>query len=147
MILLQNDKRFNEYKYKSESEYEKDILTSYKTIFGSDTILIDAKKKIGSEALGKTIPDGFLFDLTDIENPEFYLLEMELESHDFYNHIFPQITKFFAFFKNNKRQKELVGKLFSTIDTDSGLKKQFKISALLPIEWIKNRTVTPSDIW
>lgn len=126
MILLQNGHKFTELKFKLESDFEKEIVQSHKAIFGKDAIYIDAKKKIGSDALGKTIPDGILFDMSDPDNREFYLVEVELESHDFYNHIFPQITKFFAFYKNTKRQKELVEKLFSTINTDSSLKRQFK---------------------
>lgn len=126
MILYQNGKKFTEYKYKLENDLEKDIISSYQTLFGPDTIYIEAKKKISSESLGNTIPDGFLFDLSDPDNPEFYLVEIELGSHDFYRHIFPQITKFFAFFRNSNKQKELVQKLFSVIDKDSELKKQFK---------------------
>lgn len=64
--------------------------------------------------------------MRDPDNRELYLVEIELESHDFYRHIFPQITKFFAFFRNSKRQHELVEKLFSTIDTDPALRNQFK---------------------
>lgn len=126
MILFQNGKKYIETKYTVESEFEQEIVNSHKLFFGNDVIYIDAKKKIGSHALGKTIPDGFLFDMSDPDNREFYLVEVELECHDFYNHIFPQITKFFAFFKNSKRQKELVEKLFSTINTDTDLKRQFK---------------------
>ena len=126
MILLQNGQRFTEHKYQLEADFEKEIADSQKAIFGKDTIYIDTKRKIGSEALGDAIPDGFLFDMSDPDNFEFYLVEVELEKHDFYRHIFPQITKFFAFYKNSKRQKELVEKLFSTINTDSTLKRQFK---------------------
>ena len=126
MILLKDGQRFTEYKFKLEAEFEKVIVNSHKLIFGRDTIYIDAKKKIGSNTLGSAIPDGFLFDMSDPENLEFYLVEAELESHDFYHHIFPQITKFFAFYRNSKRQKELVEKLFATINTDAGLKRQFK---------------------
>lgn len=126
MILFQNGKKYIESKYTIESEFEQEIVSSHKLFFGRDVIYIDAKKKIGSHALGNTIPDGFLFDMSDPDNREFYLVEVELESHDFYNHIFPQITKFFAFFKNSKRQKELVEKLFSTVNTDAELKRQFK---------------------
>lgn len=126
MIILQNGQRFTEHKYQLEADFEKEIADSQKAIFGKDTIYIDTKRKIGSEALGDTIPDGFLFDMSDPDNFEFYLVEVELEKHDFYRHIFPQITKFFAFYKNSKRQKELVEKLFSTINTDSALKRQFK---------------------
>ena len=126
MILFQNGKRYAEIKYTLESDFEQEIIKSHKLFFGEDTVFIDAKKKIGSASLGNTIPDGFLFDMSDPENREFYLVEVELASHGFYEHIFPQITKFFAFFKNPKRQKELTEKLFSTINTDLDLKKQFK---------------------
>lgn len=126
MILIQDGKRYDEVKFTLEADFENEIISAQKTIFGRDTIYIDAKKKIGTQSLGNTIPDGFLFDLSDKDNFEFYIVEIELEKHDFYNHIFPQITKFFAFFKNSKRQKELVEKLFSTINTDSALKRRFK---------------------
>lgn len=126
MILIKDGKRYDEKKFSLEADFENEIVAAKKMIFGQDAIYIDAKKKIGTLALGNTIPDGFLFDLSDQDNFEFYIVEVELEKHDFYNHIFPQITKFFAFFKNSKRQKELVEKLFSTIDTDSALKRQFK---------------------
>lgn len=126
MILLKDGQQYTEFKLKLEADFEKIIVDLHKLIFGKDTIYIDAKKKIGSTALGNAIPDGFLFDMSDPDNQEFYLVEVELEKHDFYNHIFPQITKFFAFYRNSKRQKELVEKLFTTINTDKELKRQFK---------------------
>jgi len=126
MILIQDGKRYDEKKFSLEVDFEEEILAARETIFGKDAIYIDSKKKIGTLALGNTVPDGFLFDLSDPDNFEFYIVEVELEKHDFYNHIFPQITKFFAFFKNSKRQKELVEKLFSTINTDAELKRRFK---------------------
>jgi hypothetical protein len=76
--------------------------------------------------LGATIPDGFLFDLTDVENPEFYLVEVELQKHDFYKHIFPQITKFFGFFRSPTSQNDLVEKLFNIINADTVLKSEFR---------------------
>ncbi len=126
MIIFQDKKRFTETKYAKEIDFEQEITKYHKLFFGKDTILIDAKKKIGSDSLGNTIPDGFLFDMSDPKNRAFYLVEVELASHNFYGHIFPQITKFFAFLKNSKRQKELIEKLFSIINTDGDLKKQFK---------------------
>lgn len=126
MILLQEGKRYEEKAFALESDFESEIFRAREAIFGKDAILIDVKKKIGTGVLGNTIPDGFLFDLSDPDNHEFYIVEVELQKHDFYNHIFPQITKFFAFFKNPTRQKELVEKLFSLINTDGELKQRFK---------------------
>ncbi len=126
MILLKDGQQYTECRFRLEADFEKIIVEMHKLIFGKNTVYIDAKKKIGSNTLGSAIPDGFLFDMSDPDNQEFYLVEVELESHDFYRHIFPQITKFFAFYKNSTRQKELVEKLFSTINTDKELKRQFK---------------------
>jgi len=126
MILFQNGKRYIESKYSIESEFEQEIVNSHKLFFGNDVIYIDAKKKIGSVSLGESIPDGFLFDMSDPENREFYLVEVELASHHFYDHIFPQITKFFAFFKNISKQKELIEKIFAIINASDLLKQQFR---------------------
>jgi predicted transport protein len=126
MVIFQDGKKFQEYRYSVEDELEREIVDNSQLFFGKHTIYIDAKRKIESKALGGTIPDGFLFDLSDKEEPEFYVVEVELKSHDFFNHIFPQITKFFAFFKNRKSQAELVEKIFSIVNTDMELKKEFK---------------------
>jgi predicted transport protein len=124
--LYYNHKRFTEKEFSKEKDLENLMFTNGKCLFGHSTILIDAKKRIDNKALGGTIPDAFLFDLKDVDNPEFYLIEVELAKHSFYNHIFPQITKFFAFYKNPESQSELIEKLYTIINADSNLKKDFK---------------------
>lgn len=105
-------------------------------LFGENTILIDVKRKIGTQFLGGIIPDFFLIDLTDKGNPEFYLGEVELASHEFFRHIFPQITKFFAFFKNPTSQKELIEKIYNLINLDDNIKTEIK-SRIGPTEIYK----------
>jgi hypothetical protein len=78
-------------------EFEELIRLQSKLLFGGNTIFVSTKRKLAGLTLGATIPDGFLFDMSDVENPDFYLVEVELQKHDFHRHIFPQITKFFAF--------------------------------------------------
>src|SRR6185437_4085855 len=112
--------------FEKESDFEKDVVANAKIFFGPATIYIDAKRKIETKSLGNSIPDGFLFDLSDKNNPEFYLVVVELAKHDFFNHIFPQITKFFGFYKNPKSQNDLVDKIFKIITGDINLKKEFK---------------------
>lgn len=118
--------RFIETEFKTEEEFNKIIAVNSKTLFGAETIYFDLKSKIDSKALGSSIPDGFLFDFKDKDNPEFYLVEVELEKHDFYKHIFPQITKFFAFFKNTKSRNDLIEKLFNFIKSNSHLEEEFR---------------------
>lgn len=127
MILFQNNLKYKEHEFKSEDAFEKEIISNSKLFFGKSIIYIEIKKKIESKALGGSVPDGFLFDLSDIENPNFYLVEIELASHDFYRHVFPQITKFFAFFKSDKNRTELVEKIFSIVNSDPDLKQELKV--------------------
>jgi len=124
--LYFNNRRFTEKEFSKEKDLEDLMFQNCKNLFGQYSLIIEAKKKIDHKTLGGTIPDAFLFDLNDPENPEFYLIEVELASHSFYSHIFPQITKFFAFFKNPVSQSELIEKLYSLVNADAGLKKQFK---------------------
>lgn len=125
-VLFKGTDRYTEKKFSNEREFEELIFSNSKMLFGANTILIDVKKKIGTQFLGGVIPDFFLIDLTDSENPEFYLGEVELASHEFFRHIFPQITKFFAFFKNSVSQKELIEKIYNLINLDEKLKAEIK---------------------
>ncbi len=118
--------RFVKMEFVSEDDFEKITRENSKTLFGAETIYFDLKSKIDSKAIGSAIPDGFLFDFKDKDNPEFYLVEVELERHDFYKHIFPQITKFFAFFKNAKSRSDLIEKLFNFIKSNSQLEEEFR---------------------
>ena len=126
MVIFYEDTKYQEYQFKFEEEFEAEVIKHSKLFFGENAIFIDVKKKIDSKSIGGTIPDGFLFDLSDTSNPEFYLVEIELSTHDFYKHIFPQITKFFAFYKNPTSQSELVEKIFNIINNDGNLKRQLK---------------------
>ena len=126
MKLFANNKAFNQFQFDLEADFEKEVVLNSKQFFGINSIYIDAKRKIETRNLGNSIPDGFLFDLSDKDNPEFYIVEVELVKHDFFNHIFPQITKFFGFYKNPKSQNDLIEKIFSFINNDSDIKKEFK---------------------
>jgi len=126
MKLFTGSKVYSEHQFDKEIDFEREIVQNSKLFFGVNSIYIDAKRKIGASSLGNSIPDGFLFDLSDINAPEFYIVEVELAKHDFFRHIFPQITKFFGFYKNSKSQAELVEKIFSFISSDSDLKKELK---------------------
>ena len=124
--IYMDGNRFIETEFKTEDEFEKIVKENSKTLFGAKTVYFDLKNKIDTRTLGSSIPDGFLFDFKDKENPEFYLVEVELEKHDFYKHIFPQITKFFAFFKNSTSRNNLIEKLFYFIKSNPQLEEEFK---------------------
>jgi len=111
-----NDEIFEQVVYSREDEFEQLVVKNAGTIFGDKAVYIDAKKKIKTSALGGTIPDGFLIDLSDIGDPQFYLVEVELQNHDFFKHIFPQITRFFAFYRDSKQRHKLIDTIFAFLE-------------------------------
>lgn len=118
--------KFEETVFEKEDELESIIKKNSKTLFGNKTVYFDIKNKIEAKSLGGSIPDGILIDFKDRDNPEFYLVEIELASHDFFRHIFPQITRFFAFFKNTSSRENLMDKLHRLIDSNSTLKNEIE---------------------
>ena len=126
MGIFTSSHRLPEVTFNIEKEFEEEVYKNSKLLFGERSILIDKKTLLKGNVLGGTIPDGFLFDLTDETDPQFYLIEVELSKHSFNNHIFPQITKFFAFFKNQEQRQKLTLKLYENINSDSTLRNEFK---------------------
>jgi hypothetical protein len=110
-VIFHNNSKFHEFTYNQEKDFEDVIRKNTKLVFGSSTIYIDLKTRIDTISLGSSVPDGLLFDLKNMDSPEFYLVEIELAKHDFYKHIFPQITRFFAFYRNSKAKNELIEKI------------------------------------
>jgi len=125
-VIFHNNNKFYEYTYNQEKDLEDEIRRNTKLVFGPSTIYIDLKTRIETISLGGSVPDGLLFDLKNMDSPEFYLVEIELAKHDFYRHIFPQITKFFAFYRNSKAQNALIEKVFSFTQSDRALEDEFK---------------------
>lgn len=126
MDIILNGVKLSQYKYNTEEEFEADIIQSAKSLFGEKSVYINCKKKISGSSLGNTIPDGFLLNFSDDSDPEFYIVEVELAKHDFYRHIFPQVTKFFSFFNNNKNKSDLIEKIYTIIEDDAGIKNDVK---------------------
>jgi hypothetical protein len=83
LVLIKSSNRYVERGFNSEDKLEKIIFDHSKTFLGDKTILINIKRKIETKVFGGTVPDAFLIDLKDIDNPEFYLVEIELSKDDF----------------------------------------------------------------
>ncbi|MCJ7553562.1 MAG: hypothetical protein MUO34_06720 [Ignavibacteriaceae bacterium] len=127
--LLINQKSYEEVSFENEAELEKAVVQNKKFIFGEDTVLLDYKRRVGSKKSKNTgVPDGFLFDFTNNKNPRLFFIENELESHDLYEHIGPQIMRFYASFETSKR--ELYKKFSSIIKSDTSVKKEIEIQLL-----------------
>ena len=120
-IINESGEVYTQYKYLKEVDFEKMIVANSDKIFGSNGIYFDIKKLIGTPKKGATIPDGYFLDLTFHNDPRFYLVEIELNSHDVYGHIGEQILRFGISTDNDKYKiKQMI---LSEIDKDN-YKKQ-----------------------
>jgi hypothetical protein len=72
--IYMDGKRFIETDFDKEEDLEKIVRENARTLFRTRTIYSDLKNKIETGVLGSAVPDGFLFDFKDEENPEFYLV-------------------------------------------------------------------------
>jgi hypothetical protein len=100
--LLQNGKVYAYHEYALEKDFEEVIVREAKHIFGSKSIYIDIKKRIGDSII--TIPDGYLIDFSIQSAPRLYIIENELSSHDPYKHIGSQLLKFAISYKASGRK-------------------------------------------
>ena len=100
--ILNNNLTYSYYEYPSEKEFEQVIVQQASHIFGSQSIYIDIKKRIGDSII--TIPDGYLIDFSFEQEPRLYIIENELSSHDPYKHIGSQLLKFAISYKASGRK-------------------------------------------
>lgn len=99
--IINGNKKYLEYNYKKESEFEQDVIKNSKELFGKNTYYIDVKKLLKSKKNSGTIPDGYLLDCTYEKEPKLYVVENELKSHSIKEHIAPQLTQFYFNYRGN----------------------------------------------
>lgn len=115
--LVQGGKTYSYYEYGKEQEFEQVIVQEASHIFGSKSIYIDIKKRIGDSII--TIPDGYLIDFSFEAEPRLYIIENELSSHDPYKHIGSQLLKFAISYKASGRKIKAFLLDHLITDTDS----------------------------
>jgi len=92
---------FRQFTYGSEKEFEEDVVMLAEQIFGPSTIYVNVKKRVrGADIV--TIPDGYLIDMTEADEPKLYVIENEIVSHDPFRHIGIQMLKFVTSFDDGK---------------------------------------------
>ena len=84
----------------SESEMEKDFEKIYREIFGEGALYIPIRKRIGSRI--KKVTDGVMLHLDEKGHPSFWIVEIELATHDPESHIQSQVLGFLRALKDEK---------------------------------------------
>lgn len=100
MPVISNDKGilFRPVTYETESEFEKAVISLSDAIFGPSTIYVDVKKRVAGKSV-ISIPDGYVIDMTELDDPKLFVVENEIASHDPFRHIGIQMLKFVTSFE------------------------------------------------
>src|SRR5215831_4407680 len=101
VVLTNNGQIFRPFAYEKEADFEADVVRLADQLFGSGSIYVDVKKRIGSDIV--TIPDGYLIDTAEPNAPELFVIENEIVSHDPFKHIGIQMLKFVTSFEEAQR--------------------------------------------
>jgi len=122
--LLTANGKYYLHTFSKEEEFEKEIVRLSSEIFGENTIYINTKKKLIAKELGvSSIPDGFLLDLSNPDDVAFYIVEIELSSHD-PKEIAKQILAFEITYSTHESRKKVYDLLIEQIQND---KERLKI--------------------
>ena len=121
--MLTVDGRYYLYTFSKEEEFEREVVKFSKEIFGENTIYINTKKKSIAKELGvSSIPDGFLLDLSNPDDIAFYIVEIELSSHD-PKEIAKQILTFEITYKSHESKGKVYDLLIEQIQNDKEMLK------------------------
>ena len=93
-MLWNKEEKYIEVPFDTESELEEAVNEIKDALFGSTRIYLDDKKKIGKKGGTNNLPDGYLIDLTNKQEPKIFVVENDLASHQHLKHIAVQILEF-----------------------------------------------------
>jgi hypothetical protein len=101
-MLWNKENKYLEVPYEKESELEDAVNKVKEALFGTTRIYLDDKKKIGKKGGTNNLPDGYLIDLTNNQDPKIFVVENDLASHQHLKHIAVQILEFSLSFETSK---------------------------------------------
>jgi len=107
-----------------EKEFHPMVREHSKEIFGEDSIYFDLKYKLRSKSGIAAIPDAYVINLS--KPSEWYIIENELASHEVYDHIVPQVSKFVDSIEELETQKSIVDALDNEINQNKVLKEHIE---------------------
>jgi hypothetical protein len=125
MLLIEGEEYYT-HQYTTEEELEQLVEKNAKKIFGENSIYLNIKPRIKSQAGIGSIPDGYVFTTT--KPYKWHIIETELSNHPIYEHIVSQLNKFIIGIKPLESKKKLVKTFYETIKTNITHEK-----------WLKNR--------
>ena len=119
MLLIDGVKYGEWIPEKEVEEFQPIVKEHIQAIFGKKSKYIEANR-LKSEAGIGSVPDGFVLIFGDA--PRWHIVEVELSSHQLYDHIVNQVGRFINGIKSLVTQKNIVDAIYREI-TDSKISK------------------------
>jgi len=118
-MLWNHKEKYTELPYEKESELEDAVNEVKEALFGNNRIYLDDKRKIGGKGKTNNLPDGYLIDLSDKQDPKIFVVENDLASHQHLKHIAVQILEFSLSFESAKvKVKNIIKDMLQKRDDD-----------------------------
>ncbi|NWG38208.1 DUF5655 domain-containing protein [Nitrososphaera sp.] len=111
-VVILNDEVYSLYSYKREKELEKLAVEHTEELFGKNAHFFNVKRKIVSKSGIGSTPDGYLVDLA---SDKFFIIEVELSSHDIVHHVMNQLSRFKLAMGNSETRYDLARFLANTV--------------------------------
>ncbi len=94
---------YQEYSFTIEADFERVVMKLSNQIFGPDSVYFNVKKRVkGKDII--SIPDGYVIDFADPNNPRLFVVENEIVSHDPFKHIGNQMLRFVVSFEDARAE-------------------------------------------
>lgn len=123
-MLLIDGVKYEEWTPRKEvEEFHPLVKKHYKEIFGSNSLFIEGNRLESGSGKG-SVPDGFV--ITTNEAPQWYIVEMELSTHQLYDHIVNQVGRFINGIKTTASQKKVIDSIYQYVQEDKRRKAEFE---------------------
>ena len=112
--------------YDKESQLEDAVNHVKNVLFGTNRIYLNDKRKIGGKNKTNNLPDGYLIDLTNSQDPKIFVVENDLASHQHLKHIAVQILEFSLSYESSKvKVKNVIKEMLAKRPQDWSLCEEF----------------------
>jgi hypothetical protein len=122
-MIISKNKKYYEDSFKNEEEIESIVLENSEYLFGPSSFTINKSLIKTFDGFG-TIPDAFALSIDD---RKWYIVEVELAHHSFWNHIVPQVTKQILAAKQPKSRMLLIEKAFELYKSNTSVREIFDL--------------------
>lgn len=112
-MLLVDGVKYELWNPPSEEELERIVIEHAQEIFSTGSAYFSKKSLIKTSAGIGSIPDGIVLVFGSV--PQWHIVEVELSSHDVYQHVVPQVDKFIYAVENASSKNKIVDSLYKEI--------------------------------